>query len=590
MISREKLLKTRRCLYWLVGFCAFLWVLLRSGTNPKRLSYPCQQAASSVAVGWLVAVMALLGGGMLYRRIAKCAAGAALIVGLIWLIAAIPLLPGTRNEKTASLPVWEVDDPISTVFVMDSIPPTAGSLAAGDASVPDEYLVDPAIDTLLLMMEEKGVYLHKTGEHPSGVVGAGNVVIIKGNFQWTSRNTTSTDRIKGLIWRILQHPDGFSGEILICDNTQDIGTGIGENDNNSEDEEQSIPDVVGTFYAKGYPVYYWDWSYMWDLVVDEYSDGDYADGYVYEMETKISYPKFRSPSGGYYISLRHGVWDSTSAAYDSSRICIIDFPVLKAHSMAGSTIAIKNWIGMLTTAYADDRYGGFTAMHYDYLFGDYALVAKVMEVTYPRLVILDAAWTSTRDAYVLSDLVNTKMLLASKDPSAVSWYSAKFILTPIARFPQWTNPDVPGGKYNSNLTGWTTYLREAGFPCTRDSSEMSVYDREVLNPTHVDSPPGTKIVKSFRLHQNYPNPFNPKTTISFELPGAVGYRQHVSLSITDLRGRHVRKLLDTELEAGSHKVVWDGRDEMGLPVASGIYFYTFRSGEKGVTRKMSIIK
>ncbi|MFQ6105361.1 MAG: hypothetical protein ACE5OP_13890, partial [Candidatus Glassbacteria bacterium] len=131
MISREKLLKTRRCLYWLVGFCAFLWVLLRSGTNPKRLSYPCQQAASSVAVGWLVAVMALLGGGMLYRRIAKCAAGASLIVGLIWLIAAIPLLPGTRNEKTASLPVWEVDDPISTVFVMDSIPPTAGSLAAG---------------------------------------------------------------------------------------------------------------------------------------------------------------------------------------------------------------------------------------------------------------------------------------------------------------------------------------------------------------------------------------------------------------------------------------------------------------------------
>ena len=152
----------------------------------------------------------------------------------IWvLIIAGLLLTVTILPQT--LPTWEVNNPVSKVFVMDKIPPTAGSLAAGNSTVPDEYLVDPAIDTLLLMMETQGTYLHKTAAHPSGIVGSNDIVIIKGSFQWDFRNTTSTDRIKGLIWQILQHPDGFTGEILVGDNTQ--WASIGEDDNNSEDTE-----------------------------------------------------------------------------------------------------------------------------------------------------------------------------------------------------------------------------------------------------------------------------------------------------------------------------------------------------------------
>jgi len=336
---------------------------------------------------------------------------------------------------------------------------------------------------MLLLMETKDIYLHQTAEHPSGIVGTDNIVVIKGNFQWNSRNTTSTDRVKGLIWQILNHPEGFSGEIVVCDNTQDIGTGINENDNNSEDTDQSIPDVVNTFYAKGYPVYYLDWAYIWSVVAAEYSEGDYNDGYVYETDTKISYPKFRSPSDHYYISLRYGVWDSVSAEYDSSRLCVVDFPVLKAHSWAGATIAVKNWIGVLTTAHALERYGGFNQMHNDYFFSTYALVARVMTATYPRLTIVDAAWTTTYGPNNLYWVENTNMLAASTDPVAVSWYAAKFILTPIARYPNQTNPDLPGGTYANILPRWTTFLADsAGFPCTKDSSEISVYGRRLLGP------------------------------------------------------------------------------------------------------------
>jgi hypothetical protein len=501
----------------------------------------------------------------------------------------VVFLPGLSNAKRVTfneLPTWEVLNPVSTVFVMDSIPHTAGSLAAGDSTVPNEYLIDPAIDTLLLMMEAKEIYFHKTVQHPSGIVGPDNVVVLKGNFQWTSRNTTSTDRIKGLILHILNHPDGFTGEIVICDNTQDIGTGIGDNDNNSEDELQSIDEVVSTFYSKGYPVYIRDWSNIWDNVAQEYRSRDYNDGFVYESSSKVSYPKFLTPSGNHYVSLRYGVWSPSTQQYNSDKLCIIDIPVLKAHSWAGATIAIKNWIGVLTTAYANSRYGGFNSMHDQYFFGPYALVAKVMAVTFPKLTIVDAAWTTCKGPVNLYEVENTKMLLASTDPVALSWYAAKFILTPIAVYPFHTNPDNEGGNYYNIIGPWTSCLQDSGFNCTKDSSKMSVYDRNVLL---VNSIGQNKIlpVTHFTLFQNYPNPFNNQTIIKFELKKS----ETVVLVIYDINGRAVKTLVGSEaLDAGQYSFNWDGKSDAGKDVSSGVYFYRLSTRSEDKTMTMILEK
>ena len=122
-------------------------------------------------------------------------------------------------------------------------------------------------------------------------------------------------------------------------------------------------------------------------------------------------------------------------------------------------------------------------MHYTYFWGPYALVARVMEVTFPKLTIVDAAWTSPINPNVLTDTVHTNALVASTDPVAASWYAAKFILTPVAENPGWTDPDLPGGRYYNTLNNWTTYFRgTAGISCTRDSLEISVYDRTRLGP------------------------------------------------------------------------------------------------------------
>jgi len=91
---------------------------------------------------------------------------------------------------------------------------------------------------------------------------------------------------------------------------------------------------------------------------------------------------------------------------------------------------------------------------------------------------------------------------------------------------------------------------------------------------------------SLALYQNKPNPFNPSTVISFTLPK----EEHVRLEIYDIRGRVVRRLFDGVMEAGFKELLWDGRDDSGREVSSGIYFYYLKT-EKGVlSRKMVLLR
>lgn len=92
---------------------------------------------------------------------------------------------------------------------------------------------------------------------------------------------------------------------------------------------------------------------------------------------------------------------------------------------------------------------------------------------------------------------------------------------------------------------------------------------------------------AFKLHQNVPNPFNPSTTIVFEVPpgGAM-----VNISIYDTAGRFVRELVSERHRAGTKSVRWNGDDDRGQRVASGVYFYRMRAGGFVDTKKMVLLK
>jgi hypothetical protein len=96
---------------------------------------------------------------------------------------------------------------------------------------------------------------------------------------------------------------------------------------------------------------------------------------------------------------------------------------------------------------------------------------------------------------------------------------------------------------------------------------------------------------AFELDQNYPNPFNPSTTIRFSLPShSTTGGLPTSLRIYNVMGQLVRTLVDEPLAEGSHQVIWDGKDDYGDQVASGVYFYKLRSGEYQETKKMVMMK
>jgi hypothetical protein len=91
---------------------------------------------------------------------------------------------------------------------------------------------------------------------------------------------------------------------------------------------------------------------------------------------------------------------------------------------------------------------------------------------------------------------------------------------------------------------------------------------------------------SFALHQNYPNPFNGSTKIIYDLPRS----SRVALEVFNILGRKVRTLMDQVQPAGSRVIDWDGLDDTGHPVASGVYLYRFKTDAAAESRKMILLK
>jgi hypothetical protein len=92
--------------------------------------------------------------------------------------------------------------------------------------------------------------------------------------------------------------------------------------------------------------------------------------------------------------------------------------------------------------------------------------------------------------------------------------------------------------------------------------------------------------ENFALLQNYPNPFNPTTSITYKIARVAD----VKLSIYNLHGQKLRTLVDERRAVGSYTVEWDGKDQLGKAVASGVYFYRLEAGEFLQTRKMLFVK
>jgi len=127
-------------------------------------------------------------------------------------------------------------------------------------------------------------------------------------------------------------------------------------------------------------------------------------------------------------------------------------------------------------------------------------------------------------------------------------------------------------RFNSDRLG-ENYVR---------GSHRYVYYNVILTPEDLEN----TISPEIHLNQNYPNPFNPNTTISFSLPEP----GQVKLEIYNLRGQLVNVLSDGEESAGDHRLVWNGTDQSGNFVSSGVYFYRLRTNSGTISKRMLLMK
>ncbi len=368
----------------------------------------------------------------------------------------------------------------SRVFRVENIP------------VHDGQARHTGLDVMMDALADGGVNLYRShAAHPwagpNGIVDTGDVVLIKVNCQWKCRGTTNTDLVRGLIHRILDHPDGFEGEVVIMENGQGQGAFDGRPTAwgsyaawpqidqgvyvNAEDETLlTVDHLVNSLFA-GDPVS----SFLLDDIRDSFiPDTDHsADGY--RTVSDVSYPCFTS-AGGNRIELREGVWNGSGYG---DHLKVINVPVLKTHDGTGITGSLKHCYGVLSMAD-----GNFGIRHY--LQSGTQCGKMWTLVRTPDLNLLDCIWVShgSLRGYPEETTHRSNVLLAGADPVALDYYASKHVLLPLGGSrAHMHNPDSFLGLFN-HLTGAQNFINDrggiAGLPAVQGDENIELLTRSAV--------------------------------------------------------------------------------------------------------------
>jgi hypothetical protein len=142
------------------------------------------------------------------------------------------------------------------------------------------------------------------------------------------------------------------------------------------------------------------------------------------------------------------------------------------------------------------------------------------------------------------------------------------------------------------LTSWQLSAGELHFELVDETghctTKIKTKGQDVAIPQVAGGSTGINDVtpSHFELKGNYPNPFNPETIIGFNLP----QQTPVTLRVYNILGQVVNTLVDEVLPAGNHAVKWDGTNDGGKEVASGVYFYRIKAGDFESTQKMTLLR
>ena len=582
----------------IIGIASLIWLLIRTGTKPSRITYPCQKAAANNSIFFLggIAIPYMI------QRMKPIRVSWYILFSIFVILASIFLLrtinkPVNQNTGLNIYSKYEISENISrqdttsSVFIVKNFPNPSGVYHIG-------------VDSLFSLLAQHGTYFYKSSKNlpwcdTSGMISKNDVVLIKVNGEWPERGMTNTDVIKGVIARIVAHPDTFTGEVCLVENGQ-WRFAWSYSLNNAEDQSQSMQSVINYFSGLGHHVTGYNWTAIGystnNRWVSEYEQGDTLNGYVKEDSSGMTYAKFKT-SYGTRISTRKGIWDG--ASYDNDRLKFINMPVLKSHSLMGVSASIKHYIGFLSYAHI-----GSSTMH-SRVYQNGLLGVNMGKARFPNLNIIDATWvcaeitTGPSSPNNIATRLNT--LLASKDPVANDYIAGKRILRPVSWWsghsgfinygrmdPDNLNTENPGSGHNYSdgtpCSGMpyntfhqylsTTYnkLRQYGHWVTMDTNQMNIYVYQFPSQgIEENKSQGITVPSKFEI---YPNPA--KSYFTIKLPYA---NNRTEIKIVDESGKIVDELVSSK--AGEIKVPLDR-------VKNGIYFV--KVNDEMVREKLIVMK
>ena len=492
--------KIQRKGLWGLGFLAVvsaIWLMLRTGRKPTRIVYPCQQVAVESINMFHLALMASIPPTFISLRKSTNLLKPMLIVSIL-LVGSVFLENDSFSLGFDTFSGNRIRVPL-TLSPQSSIASESSDLFFIQKASRAEGNMDLAVSSLIDLMEAQGLYFYKTASRSSGLIGKNDVVILKVNGQWPYNGGTNTDLVKSVIKAIVDHPDDFTGEVVISDNGQGLGS-MNHGQSNSFYHDQSNTEVAGLFDP------YYVSTFLWDPIrsktVNDFDDGDFTNGYVrnstWNSNTEIyaSYPKFTTEYDT-YISFKEGVWDNTTG-FDSDRLKVINMPVLKSHFRYGVTGCIKHYMGVPQGYVVSSVHPSIPHEHFSIAQGGMATL--MVETRAPILNILDMIWinanpmesSSSRGPWGNYDSTTfTDIIGASQDPVALDYWASKHVLIPTAMLnydtyssldpdfeplsQQYYGSDQMDESFHNYLRKSMDVLINAGLQATMNPSEMNVF-------------------------------------------------------------------------------------------------------------------
>jgi hypothetical protein len=623
-----------RLLFPLVGIAAMVWILIRVIPKPSRLTYPCVRTAMPIASGFIGYLAMLLLSGIAFIRSKKTVRfypvfflGAFVVFG----ISGFYLLDSQEVQLTKNATV-NPNEPIGVakgifpgrvVWVHDTsavnqkcVVDKSGHgwyLRENNNQAPVDKMISSALHSVTGQTSDSAAW-RMVFQYHNTTRGKGPVNYVKGEKIFIKTNATSAYQVGPNLTAVSYVSETSVAPVLAVLRQLVNVVGVAQTD-------IYIGDPMKHIYKHLYDVWHGEFPGVHYL---DYSSGNTNLGREQVVASTTAKIEF-SDKGNV---LREGAsdWSNMNSGnpvyrdylYTIFEQCeyLINIPMLKGHKRAGVTMFAKNHFGSHTQNDAKHLHMGLVApdemgtipANERHEYGLYRVQVDIMSHSLlgkKNLVyIMDALWATDYELDIplkwkMQPFNNTFMssIFVSLDPVAIESVGYDFLRSEytVARgagtYVQMDGVDdylhqaadsnnwPVGVKYDPNNSGVHVY--SLGTHEHWDNATDMKYSRN-LNPT---SGTGIELIETeqtatsvadrenapeyFRIYPNYPNPFNPSTTIAYSLPE----KSSVVITIFDLQGREIKSFAVGAQSAGYQKVVWNGTNQRGNSLSSGVYVY-----------------